>query len=117
VDDARGEDIGAQSGTLDQAREHTRLSKILEVLAGIAQAHPPGSDLSDAEGAPNEGIEADSLGDEVATLLVQFKVDTSLGFEGLQRFELNQGEVSARLWIGWVEVAIAFEAAAGDSVD
>ena len=121
MDDARGEDIGAQAAALYQAGQDARLGEILQMLAGVAQAHAAGGDPADAEGAAHQGVKADALGDQVAAGLADLEYDAGIGGQAFDGLALDQGEVAAAAGAAGIkalllEVAIAQQAAAGDGL-
>jgi len=121
MDDARGEDIGAQAAALHQTGQDARLGEVLQMLAGVTQAHAAGGDPADAEGAAHQGVKADALGDQVAAGLADLEEDAGIGSQAVDGFALDQGEVAtAAGMIGiealLLEVAVAHEAAAGDGL-
>src|SRR3954447_4164880 len=111
-DAARRQHVGAQPAAVNQVAEDARVGEALEVGARLAQAAADALGLADAEAPPDERVEVDPAGDDVAARLggreAELVDDLALDQRQVVAVGVGVGE-RARVR----EVAVALKAAAG----
>ena len=68
--DAAGcEDVGSEAATVNQFAQHALVGESLQVGAGLTEPTPDAFDVADPEALPDQGVQLDAAGDDVASSL------------------------------------------------
>src|SRR4051812_49308104 len=114
-DRAAAEHVRAQPTAVDQVAQDARVGEALEVGARLAQAAADALGLPDAEAPPDERVEVDAAGDDVAARLggreAELLDDLALDQRQIVAVGVGVGERAVVR-----EIAVALEAAAGVGV-
>jgi hypothetical protein len=119
VDGAFLNDVSTEAGAVQRGHFYARLSKILQVLAGLAEPYPAEYDFPNAEIAAHEMIQRHPASDQVATVCAGRKAGALFTLQGVERFAFDQSNFAARARVGRprplaVEVSVALKALAGN---
>src|SRR3954447_659958 len=121
VDDPRRNDVGAQAAAVDHWPKQRTAGQTLQVGARFAQSATNTASRAELELLPDEDVEHDTARDYVATGVGRTELQ-ALFAEGVEDLDFNQGELLAvllacRKRARAVEVAVAWDAAAGMELD
>ena len=89
-DDAVGEDVRTQAAAVDQPAQYAAGGQAFEVDARLAQALAEALHVPYAEAAPDQGVQVDAPGDQVAAGLGVGELDAAAAGKGVERLGLDQ---------------------------
>ena len=73
------EHVGAQAAAVHQAAQHPRCGHRLQVGARLAQLDAQAADAADRELPPDEGVQVDTAGEDLAAALGAAELDARVG--------------------------------------
>jgi len=118
ADLAIGENVGVQSGAVDECLDHARLRHRLEVRARLAELDPFAFDVADAEALADELIDVDAAREDVAPGCSRLNRHVAVLRNRIHRFGRDQRDPSPRGRVAiFPVVTVTLETAACESTD
>jgi hypothetical protein len=112
-------DVSAQAAAVQLGHSYTGLSKLLQVIAGLAQPHPPEHHFPNPEVAADKMIQWHTARDHVAAVGAGRKVGARFTLQGVEGLTFDERNFAARARVrrpcpSAVEVPVTLQPLAGN---